>query len=1132
MDNLFESNKTDETAGFRLMYAEFFNWGTFSNTVKGDIVAKPYRITPTGCTVALQGKKGTGKSTLVDGLITLLVRPPRNKHLLYNQASGISEENKKSKGRTAESYFWGNYNEILDENENIKAQALREVKDNHHTVLLACFDNGIQRVTLAQVWFWNIDKIQKIYLVAPKALKIEDHFSSLSYTAKDIRKQLEILAPETKVFTDDFSGYQSCLRDILGIKSEEALKLFHKIIGSKELGSVDNVVKTFILQDGTAEINARIDQMYQSNDTLINIKKMMENAEKELILLEPIVTKGTEYSQLTAEINRIQALIKQLPAYMSLQRERLLTIEIEVNDREIKELEIRLDEIKDKLEKLRKEEARITTAKNEIDIQRIIEGKETNLNETNEKVKTKKAAAAGYEAIAKKIDYPAVGDNEKSFRSNYKNANAEKSVLETNISLGNNVFTDLIANQKVLEPQYQTKLKELQDLRKRPNSNIPTDNQIVRERIVKELGIKETEIPFIGELIEVKPEHKNWRVAIEKLLRSFALNMLVPEKYERKVNRFVSQNNMKGLVTYKAVGVIAIQGYRNIVNDGIVSKLELKQTEPFHRFLKNILIKDFDYECFDEENDAFRKSKQPAITVTGLQNSNGNYRKDDRDLRPILGWDTFANIEFAKDEVERLYQQKQQLDKQIQHQNTELGKQKERIETINAFLKIESFASIDFKQDEKDAHKLEIEITKLRNTPKNDQLKALEKEIKPIEAEIKEIAAEQLSKNTKKSNLEERNKIYEKVLEDTKKENKNIDLANVEPFIADFEGYFAQKSLTANDFELQQEKAKNNFVNNLNDNVNRRNQNKERLEANMRDYLREFPSASLYSRVESLEGFEKRQQFIKNEDLPKHKQDFEHNLKEDFTNSFVNFRTFLEETQLNQIDNDLRETNRMLEKIRFDKNLYIQLAKRETVVSDEIRNFRKQLKEVLEGSVGINNDQAVLEARFNKIQALLKDFKDYPQAQQRRTDVRNWVSVHINKYKWGTKDSVGSQQDSATKSGGQQTMLTYVILASAIARQFGLSNNTQHSISKSFRFVILDEAFSKLDGDDPAVVMQMFKDLRLQLMVIIPDRDRLSAIPEYLGWLHHISNNEEGNKSEILQAELNYDVQKFRALGA
>ena len=54
-----------DTSGFRLNYLEVYNWGTFDDEI--------IRIEPKGNNSLLTGANGSGKTTFIDALLTLLV---------------------------------------------------------------------------------------------------------------------------------------------------------------------------------------------------------------------------------------------------------------------------------------------------------------------------------------------------------------------------------------------------------------------------------------------------------------------------------------------------------------------------------------------------------------------------------------------------------------------------------------------------------------------------------------------------------------------------------------------------------------------------------------------------------------------------------------------------------------------------------------------------------------------------------------------------------------------------------------------------------------------------------------------------------------------------------------------------
>ena len=84
----------DETlVGFRLQRLEVFNWGTFDRRV--------WTLRADGRNVLLTGDIGSGKSTLVDAITTLLVPAHR---VAYNKAAGAE-----ARERSLRSYVLGHY---------------------------------------------------------------------------------------------------------------------------------------------------------------------------------------------------------------------------------------------------------------------------------------------------------------------------------------------------------------------------------------------------------------------------------------------------------------------------------------------------------------------------------------------------------------------------------------------------------------------------------------------------------------------------------------------------------------------------------------------------------------------------------------------------------------------------------------------------------------------------------------------------------------------------------------------------------------------------------------------------------------------------------------------------------------
>ena len=79
LHSLLEVENEPNLTGFRLERFEVYNWGTFDQ--------RCWSFRPTGRNALLTGDIGSGKSTLVDALTTLLVPAHR---VQYNKAAGAS----------------------------------------------------------------------------------------------------------------------------------------------------------------------------------------------------------------------------------------------------------------------------------------------------------------------------------------------------------------------------------------------------------------------------------------------------------------------------------------------------------------------------------------------------------------------------------------------------------------------------------------------------------------------------------------------------------------------------------------------------------------------------------------------------------------------------------------------------------------------------------------------------------------------------------------------------------------------------------------------------------------------------------------------------------------------------------
>jgi uncharacterized protein YPO0396 len=199
-----------------------------------------------------------------------------------------------------------------------------------------------------------------------------------------------------------------------------------------------------------------------------------------------------------------------------------------------------------------------------------------------------------------------------------------------------------------------------------------------------------------------------------------------------------------------------------------------------------------------------------------------------------------------------------------------------------------------------------------------------------------------------------------------------------------------------------------------------------------------------------------------------------------------------------------------LAKIAYTNSTYIKLIARQTQ-QKEVVEFRQLLRNSYV-NVGAADEEAENQRVFANIRDLIQRFEKDPRWTTLVTDVRNWLDFSAEERLMSDHSVHEYYQSSSGKSGGQKAKLAYTILASAIADQYGLIEAEIRA--ETFRFVVIDEVFSKSDEANSRFAMDLFKQLGLQVLVVTP-ADKIQIVEPYIGSCHYVWNNEQGNYSQL-----------------
>jgi uncharacterized protein YPO0396 len=281
-------------------------------------------------------------------------------------------------------------------------------------------------------------------------------------------------------------------------------------------------------------------------------------------------------------------------------------------------------------------------------------------------------------------------------------------------------------------------------------------------------------------------------------------------------------------------------------------------------------------------------------------------------------------------------------------------------------------------------------------------------------------------------------------------------------------------------------------------------------------YLAE--TADFDAAVESIAEFDRELARIERDDLPKYSERFRRMRDEKVIEAIALFQADLHK-YVEEIQENIADLNQSLRTIDYTPDTYIQLQT-ENSRDSEIREFRQLLKDCLV-DVGQQRTEAAYEASFVKVRDLITRFKEEARWTAKVTDARHWLNFAAVEQYRADDSPKHYYSDSSGKSGGQKAKLAYTILASAIAFQFGLERG--QSKSQSFRFAVVDEAFSRSDENNSRYAMSLFKELDLQLLVVTP-MTGIHIVEPFISACHFVWNNSEGNHSQVHTMS----IQQFR----
>lgn len=1103
-------------AGFRLQYLEVLNWGTFNKTI--------WRIEPKGFNSLLTGDIGSGKSTLVDALTSLLV--PHNK-IVFNKAAGAE-----SKERNLLSYVRGEFKKEKEEITKTAKKIYIRPDDSTHSVIVANFYNeGYQEnICLAQVFWVKDGRVEKLLIGSNLPLQIKQHLSGFSEIS-ELRKRLRNLQG-VSLFDDNFSKYSEHFRHKFGMTSDKAIDLFYQTVSMKSVSSLTDFVREQMLEKTDVKeqivvLLKRFDELNKAHAAVVHFREQYNH-------LKPLVEYAVQYGEVNAEIETIEEMLTVLPVWFAEKKISLYESAISDITNDIDLANLTLKAFQDEISLLDNKKFGL---KQDIDNNggKRLEQIDTEIKNRSKSKDDKRKNWDDYEILAKRCGLPSV-NNEVDFLQNSQDGHLLLKKCEAKETELRDEWGKSAVQLREKENELSEEQNELDSLKAR-KTQIPRWLIETRNQLCADLRIDEEDLPFAGELLKVYDDESEWEGSIERLLHDFGISLLVPAIHYRDVSRYVNGKTLRSSegrgvkLTYLEADVNRRDSYtKQLSDDSVVNKLEIKTDSIFNSWMENHLNRSFgDFACVELEE---LQQIPFAITKEGLIKSGKiRHTKDDRkniqDRRNyVLGWSNIEKIKALEGTISEIGASVANLKatkKKIENEETANNNIKA---TVSQIIQLKDYSIINWQFEVDKIYELEKEQKELLD--KNNLLNTLKKSLEEVERLLNDLKERETKKNQDIGGLQTTLKNFKTQLEQCYSIINLVEEIKKKKHYPVIEEKIGEKTFKLSNSETFQDQFKKQFEGE-NGELKKLRGSLTRLSTSITKKMRDIKEHSKAEYSELSEDVEARAEYIKkfeqlaNEDLRRHEERFKEELNKNVINSIAVF-----DTQLEKHEKDIRQKiayiNQHLHEIVYDsaKGTYITILI-DSSTNKDIRQFKEDLRlcyiNTLSDGGGMYD-----ESKYEQVKKILTRFASMENIDREWTstvtDVRKWFEFNASE-RYSSDDSEKEfYEGSGGKSGGQKEKLAYTILASALAYQFGLQFGEDKS--RSFRFVVIDEAFGRGSDESTRYGLELFRKLNLQLLIVTP-LQKIHIIENHVNAFHFISNR-DGNNSQIS----NLTVQQYK----
>jgi len=969
--------------------------------------------------------------------------------------------------------------------------------------------------TLAAL-FWTtqatnaLADVKRVYAIARRDMTLKEMLDAFGEGGSRPLKQWLRSDPSITCCDDNFSDYQELYRKLLFMDNKNAPALLSRALGLKKIDDLTKLIRELVLEPSSVKEDAR--KVVEEFADLVAIHDQLIDTREQRDRLQNLPELDTTIRVSDQAVNSFSQEKKGLPVYLGIVfsqmwRERIFEIEEQLHSvsLKIKNAETSKNEGDDLVE--RRHEEYLQLGGNKIEtLKKDLKHAQDTLNRV---VKT----SSEYQDNVVKLELPSSLD-EETFIKNQAQAESKASGIQNNIETARDEFASVSGELSRLQSNVTEISKEIKEIEARPDSNIGIKYQQLRDELISSLKLEKKECMFIGELIDVKEEERDWQGAIERALGGLRNTLAVPHDTYSMVTKWL---NVRHTGLHVRVQVVKDIGTKTRPADfkanGYLRKLVWKK-HPYRDWLKKHLEK-FDLTCVSNTQELdrtpFSTTRQGLVHLNkGRFEKKDQYRIDDRRMW-CLGFSNKSRLAILNTDRNELNRKLTQVEKTVIKARQDLDSL-DKLKNLWGKILTYDWEDIDAKFWNAKCQRLKDDLQALAQTGGNlekakSRWEAAKKEVEQILETLKTLNSKEggIKNKLDSANMEfaKANTAAENELTETVKERLET---RVGPVTMDD---LNRRSKLRQDIErkLDADLAT----------VQNRKNSAERTATGIIASFRsnekwQILTVDWYSDIRSLPDYLDHLDKLEKEGLPNLVTQFVERLNKHATQSLASISAKLESERDDILDR-IDTINNVLKRTEFMSGSYLKLGSTKEKFP-HVHDFEIQLRNVL-SQITSDDHEARYSQLVNVVEILKKASSPGTSStleSMRLLDPRYQMSFYAEEIDVTTEEIRDVLRSSSGKSGGEKESFAGTIVAASLAYVLTPDGNDR----PVYCTVFLDEAFSNTAETVSKRVLRVFKELHIHANLITPYKN-LNLARESARSLLIVERDQENHDSHFCE---------------